>query len=175
MLLLITHDDFLAEALGERFLKWGFTYERQRVVHEAADSFGPASVVLLDVREKGGEIIEQFRRASLVDGRPRLLLLNRAGNIPVSRAGMRAGAVDEITEPFCSEMLKKKLLEAGELGTQPQKKGLFAAFSAAMAAAAMAHGGEFEAAIEMIKDNDAPPRPGQGDRTMQSKPEDSDG
>ena len=169
MVLLITNDDALAGTLGERFLRWGMGLIRRRAIEDASQAMDSASVVLLDVRAGGREVIERFKAMVNSNAVPPVLLLNRPDNITVSMAGMRAGAADELTEPFCAETLREKIIEVGRMHSRKRKRSIYAAFTAAMSAAAMAQGGEFEAAVELYNDFDQTPgKPGQ------TQPEDRD-
>lgn len=181
MLLLVTADDGLAETLSERFVGWGIRSVRKHGIDAAAGLFGSTTVevVLLDVRARGNETIERLKSIKREGLWPQVLLLNKADNIQVSIAGMRAGAADEITEPFCIETLKRKIIYAGHVSAkqraaQPKKRrSLFAEFTAAMSAAAMAHGGEFDAALEMYNDYDKDDP--KADKASENQQEDANG
>lgn len=162
MILLITEDDCLADTLAEKFLNWGMRLARRRGIDEGRSLFSSSKVamVLLDVRRGGKETVERLIKLNSIAKIPPVVLLNKSDNIQVSMAGMRAGAADELTEPFCTETIKHKVIELGHGAVRTKKKrGLFAAFSAAMAAAAMAQGGEFDAAIEIYNDLDKHDKP----------------
>lgn len=177
MVLLITNDDALAGTLGEKILRWGMELVRKQAIEDASQVFGAVSIVLLDVRAGGREVIEQFKALGIKTGGPNIVLLNRPDNITVSMAGMHAGATDELTEPFCAETLKQKILEADLMQSKNKRsrRSIFEAFSAAMSAAAMAHGGEFETALELYEDYDRAPVKDRSGKAGKTQPEDQDG
>ncbi|MCX5876473.1 MAG: hypothetical protein NT087_09335 [Deltaproteobacteria bacterium] len=135
---------------------WGMTVA---LSEESAPQPG-TEIVLLDIRQTGNEgphpllaIREKMPAAEII-------LINRPDNIPLSIAGMQAGAADELIAPFDTSTLKNSISAALARWKKRQgKKTLFQRFGDAMAAATFAQAGEFDTAIAMLDSEEEAPRP----------------
>lgn len=152
-----TTDDIFAEKLSSTLGEWGLSVLRR------CDELSPfetlqnnkVDVVLLDIRQQSDNELKL-----LSDIKKRLpdievILLNRADNIKISMAGMQAGADDEIIAPCDSGIIKKKITDAcsrrNKRLNKRGKRSILDMFSDAMTAATFAQAGEFETAVDFIK------------------------
>ena len=114
-----------------------------------------AEIVLLDIRQASSAgphpllaIREKIPEAEVI-------LINRPDNIPLSIAGMQAGATDELIAPFDTNSLRNSISAAlGRRRKQQGKKSLFRRFGDAMAAATFAQAGEFDTALSLLDDKE---------------------
>lgn len=154
-----TTDEVFAESLGRTLRQWDMTVLR----HEEAEPLsaikaGGADLVLLDIRR-------QLDEAMLLLGRIRselpdvdVIVINRPDNVRASLAGMQAGAADEIIAPCDTGLLRRKITEAGERRRarlkKKKKRSVLGMFSEAMAAATFAQAGEFETAVDFLRNSE---------------------
>jgi len=154
--LIVSNDAGFAETMQALLQGWGMT------VALSGESAPPpeTEIVLLDIRQASNEgphpllaIREKMPAAEII-------LINRPDNIPLSIAGMQAGAADELIAPFDTSTLKNSISAAlGRWKKRQGKKSLFQRFGDAMAAATFAQAGEFDTAIAMLDGKEEAPRP----------------
>ncbi|MCX5865242.1 MAG: hypothetical protein NTW42_09285 [Deltaproteobacteria bacterium] len=145
--LIVSNDAGFAETMQALLQGWGMT------VALSGESASPpgTEIVLLDIRQASNEgphpllaIREKMPAAEII-------LINRPDNIPLSIAGMQAGAADELIAPFDTSTLKNSISTAiGRWKKRQGKKSLFQRFGDAMAAATFAQAGEFDTALSML-------------------------
>lgn len=154
--LIVSNDAGFAETMQALLQGWGLTVA---LSEESAPPPG-TEIVLLDIRQAGNEgphpllaIREKMPAAEVI-------LINRPDNIPLSIAGMQAGAADELIAPFDTSTLKNSISAAlGRRKKRQGKKSLLQRFGDAMAAATFAQAGEFDTAIAMLDSEGEAPRP----------------
>jgi len=154
--LIVSNDAGFAETMQVLLQGWGLTVV---LAEESAPPPG-TEIVLLDIRQAGNEgphpllaIREKMPAAEVI-------LINRPDNIPLSIAGMQAGAADELIAPFDTSTLKNSISAAlGRRKKRQGKKSLLQRFGDAMAAATFAQAGEFDTAIAMLDSKEEAPRP----------------
>lgn len=156
--LIVSGDADFAETMRVRLEDWGLTV----ALSEAPTPPPPsgAEIVLLDIRQASSDglsllliIKEQLPTAEII-------LINRPDNIPLSIAGMQAGATDELIAPFDTEALKSAIFQAIRRRKKRQgKKSLLQRFGDAMAAATFAQAGEFDTALSLLDGEEEAPRP----------------
>lgn len=154
--LIVSNDAGFAKTMQTLLQGWGMTVA---LSEESAPQPG-TEIVLLDIRQTGNEgphpllaIREKMPAAEII-------LINRPDNIPLSIAGMQAGAADELIAPFDTSTLKNSISAALARWKKRQgKKTLFQRFGDAMAAATFAQAGEFDTAIAMLDSEEEAPRP----------------
>ena len=147
--LIVSGDSVFAETMKALLQGWGLT------VTLSGDSGHPllpgTEIILLDIRRANSEglallpvIMEKMPEAEVI-------LINRPDNIPLSIAGMQAGATDELIAPFDTSTLKNTISAAIRRRKKRQgKKSLLQRFGDAMAAATFAQAGEFDTAIALL-------------------------
>ncbi|MFA6283214.1 MAG: hypothetical protein WC633_03665 [Desulfurivibrionaceae bacterium] len=149
--LIVSGDASFAETMRALLQGWGMT-----VALSGESALLPGSgaeIVLLDIRQassKGPHPLLAVREK--IPG-AEVILINRPDNIPLSIAGMQAGATDELIAPFDTNSLKNSISAAlGRRKKQQGKKSLFRRFGDAMAAATFAQAGEFDTALSLLTD-----------------------
>ncbi len=155
--LIVSNDAGFAETMQALLQGWGLTVV---LSGESAPPHPGTEIVLLDIRQAGNEgphpllaIREKMPAAEII-------LINRPDNIPLSIAGMQAGAADELIAPFDTSTLKNSISAAlGRRKKRQGKKSLLQRFGDAMAAATFAQAGEFDTAIAMLDSKEETPRP----------------
>ncbi len=144
--LIVSSDAGFAETMQALLQDWGMT------VALSKESTPPETeIVLLDIRQDnnvGLSLLQSIREKMPA---AELILINRLDNIPLSIAGMQAGAADELIAPFDTTTLKNTISAAlGRWKKRQGKKTLFQRFGEAMAAATFAQAGEFDTAIAIL-------------------------
>lgn len=153
--LIVSNDAGFAETVKARLQGWNLA------VALSGGSAGPlplgaeAEIVLLDIRQDNREWLTGLLAIREKMPGAEVILINRPDNVPLSIAGMQAGAADELIAPFDTGTLQNTIFAAlrrrkKRLG----KKSLFRRFGDAMAAATFAQAGEFDTAIAMLDDED---------------------
>jgi len=147
--LIVSSDAGFAETMQARLQEWDLTVAlSEGLTHPLPLS---AEIVLLDIRHDNNEMLNLL--LSIRERMPaaEVILINRPDNIPLSIAGMQAGAADELIAPFDTSTLKNTISAAlGRWKKRQGKKSLFQRFGDAMAAATFAQAGEFDTAIAML-------------------------
>lgn len=154
--LIVSNDAGFAETMQALLQGWGLTV----VLSEESAPPPGTEIVLFDIRQADNEgphpllaIREKMPAAEII-------LINRPDNIPLSIAGMQAGAADELIAPFDTSTLKNSISAAlGRRKKRQGKKSLLQRFGDAMAAATFAQAGEFDTAIAMLDSKEEAPRP----------------
>ena len=149
--LIVSNDAGFAETVQTRLQGWNLTVALSEGSANALSLGAEAEIVLLDIRQTSNEgphpllaIREKIPAAEII-------LINRPDNIPLSIAGMQAGAADELIAPFDTSTLKNTISAALRRRKKRQgKKSLFQRFGDAMAAATFAQAGEFDTALSML-------------------------
>ena len=156
--LIVSSDAGFAETMRGLLQGWGMTVA---LSEESTPAPLPETeIVLLDIRQASNEgphpllaIREKMPAAEVI-------LINRPNNIPLSIAGMQAGAADELIAPFDTSTLKNSISAALRRRKKRQgKKSLFQRFGDAMAAATFAQAGEFDTALSMMDGDENTNRP----------------
>lgn len=149
--LIVSSDADFAETMKVRLQGWDLT------VALAGGSLNPLSfmaeteIVLLDLRQGNSEGLALLLAIREKMPAAEVIIINRPDNIPLSIAGMQAGAVGELIAPFDTSTLKKTISAALQRRKKRQgKKSLFRRFEEAMAAATFAQAGEFATAIALL-------------------------
>lgn len=156
--LIVSNDASFAETMMSRLQGWGLT---------VALSGGPmppppsgAEIVLLDIRQNSSDGLNLLLLIKEKMPATEIILINRQDNIPLSIAGMQAGAADELIAPFDTEALKNAISQAMRRRKKRQgKKSLLRRFGDAMAAATFAEVGEFDTALSLLDGEEKAPRP----------------
>ena len=154
---IVSNDAVFAETIRALLQDWGIT------IALSEESIPPPpgpDIVLLDIRQASSEgphpllaIRERMPAAEVI-------LINRPDNIPLSIAGMQAGAADELIAPFDTDTLKNTISAALRRRKKRQgKKSLFQRFGDAMAAATFAQAGEFDTALSLLDGEEDEPLP----------------
>ena len=147
--LIVSGDASFAETMQDLLQGWGMT------VALSGESPPPPSVgteiVLLDIRQASSEAVHPLLAIREKMPEAEVILINRPDNIPLSIAGMQAGAADELIVPFDTSVLKNSISDAlGRRKKRQGKKSLFRRFGDAMAAATFAQAGEFDTALSLL-------------------------
>jgi len=157
--LLETRDTIFAQNLTKTLQQWGLG-AFHKVDEQDMCSLterGQVEVVLLDIRHSLDNTVGQLLsiRENLPDAE--IILINSHDNIRASMAAMQAGANDEILFPCDTGILKSKITDAlKRRKKRPGKKqgmSFFRTLSESMAAATFAQAGEFDAAIDYMKES----------------------
>jgi len=147
--LIVSSDAGFAETMQARLQEWDLTVALSGgLAHPLPLG---AEIVLLDIRQDNNEMLNLL--LSIRERMPaaEVILINRPDNIPLSIAGMQAGAADELIAPFDTSTLKNTISAAlGRWKKRQGKKSLFQRFGDAMAAATFAQAGEFDTALSML-------------------------
>lgn len=156
---LATSDEVFAESLSRTLGRWEMTVLRQEEGELLSlPRNDRVDLILLDIRQHLDQallLLSDIRRE-----RPDLevLVINRADNVRASMAAMQAGAGDEIIAPCDTFLLRRKITEACERRQarmkKKKKRSVLGMFSEAMAAATFAQAGEFETAMDFLRDSD---------------------
>lgn len=151
--LIVSSDAGFAETMKALLQRWGMAVEL------IGDPTHPpplgAEIVLLDIRQDNSEGLTLLLAIREKMPEAEVLLINRPDNIPLSIAGMQAGAADELIAPFDTGTLKNTIAAALRRRKKRQgKKTLFRRFGEAMVAATFAQAGEFDTAIALLNDQE---------------------
>lgn len=147
--LIVSSDAGFAETMRGLLQGWGMTVA---LSGESTPSPLPETeIVLLDIRQASNEGPHPLLAIKEKMPGAEVILINRPDNIPLSIAGMQAGAADELIAPFDTSTLKNTISAALRRRKKRQgKKSLFQRFGDAMAAATFAQAGEFDTALSML-------------------------
>lgn len=147
-----------AELLCAKLHGWGMnatTGDEQLHAAMAAARQGRLDVLLLDVRQEAGPLLHRLANTmNRLTGKPDIILINTQDGISASMEGMRLGAAEELTTPIDATALHQAILEAAKRQRQARekKRALLGMLEQTMAAATFAQAGEFDTAMEFIKD-----------------------
>ncbi len=147
--LIVSSDAGFAETMQARLQEWDLTVALSGGLAQPLPL--GAEIVLLDIRQDNNEMLNFL--LSIRERMPaaEVILINRPDNIPLSIAGMQAGAADELIAPFDTSTLKNTISAAlGRWKKRQGKKSLLQRFGDAMAAATFAQAGEFDTALSML-------------------------
>lgn len=151
--LIVSGDEKFAETMKARLQSWGLMVSLSEDSPSRLPFEVEAAIVLLDIRQVGSEALIFLRNIKEKMPAAEVILINRADNIPLSIAGMQAGATDELIAPFDTSTLQNTISAALRRRKKQQgKKSLLQRFEEAMAAATFAQAGEFDTAIAMLND-----------------------
>lgn len=156
--LIVSNDAGFAETMMSRLQSWGLTVALSGGPTPPPPS-GGAEIVLLDIRQNSSDGLNLLLLIKEKMPATEIILINRQDNIPLSIAGMQAGAADELIAPFDTEALKNAISQAMRRRKKRQgKKSLLRRFGDAMAAATFAEVGEFDTALSLLdgEEKDAP-------------------
>ncbi|MFQ6759133.1 MAG: hypothetical protein D9V46_09440 [Deltaproteobacteria bacterium] len=156
--LIVSSDAGFAETMQELLQDWGITVALSR----ESPPLPPleTEIVLLDIRQAGSEALHPLLAFREKIPEAEVILINRPDNIPLSIAGMQAGAADELIAPFDTSALKNSISAAlGRRKKRQGKKSLLRRFGEAMAAATFAQAGEFDTALSLLEDDTEAQRP----------------
>ncbi|MFA7348079.1 MAG: hypothetical protein WCZ86_09990 [Desulfurivibrionaceae bacterium] len=150
--LIVSGDASFAETMQGLLQGWGMTVA---LSGESACLPGLGTeIVLLDIRQASNEGLHPLLAIREKMPEAEVILINRPDNIPLSIAGMQAGATDELIAPFDTNSLKNSISAAlGRRKKRQGKKSLFRRFGDAMAAATFAQAGEFDTALSLLDIN----------------------
>ncbi|MFA6497725.1 MAG: hypothetical protein WC256_13170 [Desulfurivibrionaceae bacterium] len=151
--LIVSSDAGFAETMRGLLQGWGMTVA---LSGESTPAPLPGTeIVLLDIRQANNEGVHPLLAIREKMPAAEVILINRPDNIPLSIAGMQAGAADELIAPFDTSTLKNTISAALRRRKKRQgKKSLFQRFGDAMAAATFAQAGEFDTALSMLDDDE---------------------
>lgn len=149
--LIVSNDTGFAETVKARLQGWNLTVALSGGSANALPLAAEAEIVLLDIRQDNSEWLTRLLAIREKMPGTEVILINRPDNVPLSIAGMQAGAADELIAPFDTGTLQNAISAAlrrrkKRLG----KKSLFRRFGDAMAAATFAQAGEFDTAIALL-------------------------
>ena len=152
--LIVSSDMDFAETMKARLQGWDLA-----VALSGGSALPPleaaVKIVLLDLRQDNDEGLALLLTIRERIPAAEIILIKRPDNIPLSIAGMQAGAADELIAPFDTSTLKNAIYAALRRSKKQQgKKSLFQRFGEAMAAATFAQAGEFDTAIAMLDDKE---------------------
>ncbi|HCC54152.1 MAG TPA: hypothetical protein DEQ20_04390 [Desulfobulbaceae bacterium] len=145
---IVSSDAGFAETMRALLQDWGLTIA---LSEESALPPTGTEIVLLDIRQASSE--EPHPLLAIRERMPtaEIILINRPDNIPLSIAGMQAGAADELIAPFDTDTLKNTISAALRRRKKRHgKKSLLQRFGDAMAAATFAQAGEFDTALSLL-------------------------
>jgi DNA-binding NtrC family response regulator len=146
--LIVSGDAGFAETMKGLLQGWGMTVA---LSGESAPPPPGTEIVLLDIRQASNDGAHPLLAIREKMPAAEVILINRPDNIPLSIAGMQAGAADELIAPFDTNTLKNTISAAlRRKKTRQGKKSLLQRFGDAMAAATFAQAGEFDTAIAML-------------------------
>ena len=155
--LIVSSDAGFAETMQTLLQGWGMTVA---LSEESTPPTPETEIVLLDIRQASNEGVHPLLACRKKMPAAEIILINRPDNIPLSIAGMQAGAADELIAPFDTTTLKNTISAAlGRRKKRQGKKSLFQRFGDTMAAATFAQAGEFDTAIAMLDGEEETPRP----------------
>ncbi|OGQ86700.1 MAG: hypothetical protein A2512_08605 [Deltaproteobacteria bacterium RIFOXYD12_FULL_56_24] len=159
--LIVSSDESFAETMKARLQGWDLAVYLSGGSPTPMSIGTEAAIVLLDLRQADSRGLELLLAIKKKMPAAEIILINRPDNIPLSIAGMQAGAADELIAPFDTSTLKNTISAALRRRNKRQgKKSLLRRFGEAMAAATFAQAGEFDTAIAMLdgeKDEPHPP------------------
>ncbi len=117
-------------------------------------------IVLFDIRQADSEALHPLLAIREKIPEAEVILINRPDNIPLSIAGMQAGAADELIAPFDTSALKNSISAAlGRRKKRQGKRSLLRRFGDAMTAATFAQAGEFDTALSLLDGDEEAQRP----------------
>lgn len=147
--LIVSGDASFAETMQGLLQGWGMTVALSGEAALLPDM--GAEIVLLDIRQASTEKAHPLLAIREKIPEAEVILINRPDNIPLSIAGMQAGATDELIAPFDTNSLKNSISAAlGRRKKRQGKKSLLRRFGDAMAAATFAQAGEFDTALSLL-------------------------
>lgn len=163
---IVSADQPFAELLRDKLQGWGLTAtlgdeQPQEAVQAAAA--GQVDVVLLDIRQQAATMLNRLAAAMKGLTGVEVVLINTAEGINASMEGMRAGASDEVTTPLDAATLQQKIMAAvrrrqkAKKAAARKKRSLRSMLEQTMAAATFAQAGEFDTAMEFLKDSETEP------------------
>lgn len=155
---IVSSDAGFAETMQGLLQGWGITV----ALSGESPPLPPlgTEIVLLDIRQAGSEALHPLLAIRENIPEVEVILINRPDNIPLSIAGMQAGAADELIAPFDTSVLKKSISAAlGRRKKRQGKKSLFSRFGDAMAAVTFAQAGEFDTALSLLEGDAEAQRP----------------
>lgn len=151
--LIVSGDESFAETMQARLQSWGLMVSLSEGAPSRLTLGVEAAIILLDIRQVGSEALTFLLTIKEKMPAAEVILINRADNIPLSIAGMQAGATDELIAPFDTSTLQNTISAALRRRKKHQrKKSLLQRFGEAMAAATFAQAGEFDTALAMLDD-----------------------
>lgn len=154
---IVSGDAGFAETIKALLQGWGMTVA---LSEKSTPLPTGTEIVLLDIRQTSNEGVQPLLAIREKMPAAEIILINRPDNIPLSIAGMQAGATDELIAPFDTSTLKNSISAArGRWKKRLGNKSLFQRFGNAMAAATFAQAGEFDTAIAMLDDEEETPHP----------------
>ncbi|MFH1021471.1 MAG: hypothetical protein V1782_12820 [Pseudomonadota bacterium] len=149
--LIVSSDAGFAETMKARLQGWDLRVALSGGPADPLPSEAEAEIVLLDIRQAGSEGLHLLPAIREIMPAAEIILINRPDNIPLSIAGMQAGAADELIAPFDTSTLKNTIFAAlRRRKKRAGKKSLFRRFGDAMAAATFAQAGEFDTALSLL-------------------------
>lgn len=157
--LLETRDTLFAQNLTKTLLQWGLgtLHKVDELETCSLTELEQVGVALVDIRQSSDNVagLLQSLREKLPD--VEIILINSHDNIRASMNAMQAGANDEILFPCDTGILKTKLTDAlkrrKKLLGKKDRMSFFRTLSESMAAATFAQAGEFDAAIDYMKES----------------------
>ncbi|MEW6595208.1 MAG: hypothetical protein AB1413_10095 [Thermodesulfobacteriota bacterium] len=166
---IVSADPSFAELLRGKLQGWGLTAtlgEEHPLAAVQAAAAGKVDVILLDIRQEAATMVS--RLASAMQGKNGLevVLINTPEGVSASMEGMRAGASDEVTTPLDAATLQEKIMAAvrrrqkAKKAAGRRKASLWGLLEQTMNAATFAQAGEFDTAMEFLKEKDAGAKPG---------------
>ncbi|MCG2822401.1 MAG: hypothetical protein L6364_01775 [Desulfobulbaceae bacterium] len=156
--LIVSSDAGFAETMQGLLQGWGITV----ALSGESPPLPPleTEIVLLDIRQAGSEGLHSLLAIRETIPEAEVILINRSDNIPLSIAGMQAGAADELIAPFDTSALKHSISAAlGRRKKRQGKRSLFRRFGDAMTAATFAQAGEFDTALSLLDGDEEAKRP----------------
>jgi DNA-binding NtrC family response regulator len=156
--LIVSGDAGFAETMRVRLEDWGLAVALYG--EQTPQPPSGAEIVLLDIRQASSDGLGLLLIIKEKMPEAEVILINRPDNIPLSIAGMQAGATDELIAPFDTGALKNAISQAIRRRKKRQgKKSLLQRFGDAMAAATFAQAGEFDTALSLLDGEEEAPRP----------------
>jgi len=149
--LIVSNDAGFAETVKARLQGWNLVVALSGGSTDPLPFGAEAEIVLLDIRQDNSDWLTLLVAIREKMPGAEVILINRPDNVPLSIAGMQAGAADELIAPFDTGTLHNTISAALRRRKKRQgKKSLFRRFGDAMAAATFAQAGEFDTALSML-------------------------
>jgi len=150
--LIVSSDAGFAETMQDLLQSWGMAVALSGGPTDSPLPW-PVEIVLLDIRQsniQGFTLVPAIREKMPA---AEIILINQPDNIPLSIAGMQAGATDELIAPFDTGVLKNTISAALRRRKKRQEK------IGALAAAPFALPGEFGPALALLDEPEEDPLP----------------